>query len=70
MNTELMSTADIARERGFKSTAVARSWIKRMGLTPVSRDGDQKQYNAAEVRAAVERMPGRGVGGGRPPSTR
>lgn len=66
MSRELWTTADIARERGLANAAVARSWIKRVGLDPVDRVGDAKVYDADEVRAKAAAMPGKGVGGGRP----
>lgn len=55
------TTADIARELGLKSPAVARNWVRRAGLQPLpERIADAKIYDSAEVLAAKERMVGRG----------
>lgn len=63
------TTADIARELNFNSPGVARSWIRRSGINPLTdRRGDAKLYDPDEVLAAKARMVGQGKGGGRKPA--
>ncbi|AHH98309.1 hypothetical protein [Kutzneria albida] len=68
MTRKLLTTADIAELRGLANAAVARTWIRRVGLKAVDRDPvtDAKLYDQGEVQAAAKSMPGKGVGGGRP----
>ena len=62
------TAADIAREFGLSSPAVARSWIRRAGVEPLpERRGEAKLYDSGQVRAAREAMVGQGKGGGRRP---
>lgn len=55
------TSADLAREFGFKDAAGARSWIKRVGLKSIGRDfeTDAKKYDLDEARRARQGMPGR-----------
>jgi hypothetical protein len=72
---ELWTTTQVGEFFGLNSPATARSRINRLGLTPatgpegarlVDPESGENLYDAAEVRAGKERMPGKGVGGGRP----
>jgi transposase-like protein len=66
--TILWTTADVARELGMASPAVARSAIRRWRAaghpagTPTDRDPvtDEKLYDPQQVRAAKASAPGRG----------
>jgi len=60
---ELWTTVEAAEYLGASSAGSGRKTLSRLGLAPVSREpgrGGQNLYDAAEVRAAKARMPGRG----------
>ncbi|GEL18797.1 terminase gpP N-terminus-related DNA-binding protein [Pseudonocardia asaccharolytica] len=67
MTSELWSPADIARFIGRQESTV-RGWLRRarsygVELEPAGRDltTGAKLYPAEDIRAAAERMPGRGA---------
>lgn len=60
---ELWTTAEAAEFLGASSAGSGRKTLSRLGVAPVSREpgrGGQNLYDAARVRAAKARMPGRG----------
>ena len=60
---ELWTTAEAAEYLGASSAGSGRKTLSRLGVVPLSREpgrGGQNLYQAAEVRAAKARMPGRG----------
>lgn len=60
---ELWTTAQAAGYLGASSAGSGRKTLSRLGVTPISREpgrGGQNLYDAAKVRAAKARMPGRG----------
>ena len=61
--SELWTTAEAADYLGASSEGSGRKTLSRLGVAPVSREpgrGGQNLYDAAEIRAAKARMPGRG----------
>ena len=60
---ELWTTAEAAGYLGATSAGSGRKTLSRLGVAPVSREpgrGGQNLFDAAKVRAARSRMPGRG----------
>ncbi len=60
---ELWTTAEAAEYLGASSAGSGRKTLSRLGVAPLSREpgrGGQNLYDAAEIRAAKARMPGRG----------
>lgn len=59
----LWTTAEAAKYLGASSAGSGRKTLSRLEVAPVSREpgrGGQNLYDAAKVRAAKARMPGRG----------
>jgi hypothetical protein len=60
---ELWTTAEAAAFLGASSAGSGRKTLSRLGVAPASREpgrAGQNLYDASKVRAAKERMPGRG----------
>jgi hypothetical protein len=73
MPSNVMTTREVAEYLGFSNPNSVSSWASRYGVAPIYRQPGRKGVNVYARTAVMEgkkRMPGQGMGGGRPRSSR
>lgn len=69
MISDVMTTLEVAEYLGFSNPNSVSTWAHRYGVAPLYKQPGRKGVNVYSRAAVVEgkqRMPGQGMGGGRP----
>lgn len=69
MTSNVMTTREVAEYLGFSNPNSVSTWAHRYGVSPLYKQAGRKGVNVYARAAVVEgknRMPGQGVGGGKP----
>lgn len=65
----VMTTAEVAEYLGFSNPNTVSTWAKRHGVRALYKQPGKRGVNVyarQAIKEGIKRMPGQGVGGGRP----
>jgi predicted DNA-binding ArsR family transcriptional regulator len=69
MISNVMTTREVAEYLGFTNPNSVSTWAMRYGVSPLYKQAGRKGVNIYARAAVIEgkrRMPGQGIGGGKP----